>query len=90
MIVKVTESRWTQPDGKMGFSYHVYYSTDLFDWYKEKKGQLRYSSCRNRYFAFDQNLPLTVVRFMNEDCRSVDIKYDYHPAFGNLKRISYT
>lgn len=59
MIDHVTKITWTQPDGKIGYCYHVYYArANRFPLHKT--------------FNFKQNLPNTVLMYVldADECKT--------------------
>lgn len=54
MIRRIRKITWTQPDGKLGYCYHVYYKNTKEPWRAD----------RHRVYSFNQNLPMTVLNFL--------------------------
>lgn len=58
MIDHITKIIWTQPDGKMGYCFHVYYIGKM-----ERNGKWRQKG-RHYTYSFNDNLPNSVVDFI--------------------------
>lgn len=81
MISKVVKSMWTNPNGKMGFCFRVYY--------KNKQG---WKADRCVMYTDDKNLPLTVLNYiLNADkCETTYYPDNKAGSMKGLKRELYT
>lgn len=79
-IHHVTKTSWTQPDGKLGFCYHVYYKKVYAD------GKIAKKPGRHCTYTWKDDLPMTVLRFLMD--WDVQCTTSYHESTHSLTGIS--